>query len=135
MLGNLKFKFAPDTSNIADLHFLSNSIISKCIYNLLSNKFYHYFIVQIIMYFFKQTYYKIHLSYKLFSHFIRSPGLGISSYFILNPYSPLSLQQRPHVVSQQNGPQLAQSQCLRTGFVGFRMQGRAVKHHTALPLT
>lgn len=49
--------------------------------------------------------------------------------------SPLSSQQLPHVVSQQNSPQLAQSQCIRGGCAGFRMQCGAVQHHTALPLT
>lgn len=53
----------------------------------------------------------------------------------LSPDSPLSSQQRPHVVSQQHSPQLTQSQCVRSGCVGFRVQGRTVEHHTALPLT
>lgn len=51
------------------------------------------------------------------------------------PVSPLSSQQRPHVVSQQDCPQLAQRQSLRGGCVGSGVQCGAVKHHTTLPLT
>ncbi|XP_068588828.1 uncharacterized protein [Cebidichthys violaceus] len=41
---------------------------------------------------------------------------------------------RPHVIRQQNSPQMAQSQCFRSGCVGFRVQRRTVEHHTALVL-